>query len=64
MRLIKFLLRFSPKLILLAIAAGVICGAANTALLAIISAVLTGRPISSRALAGAFVGLCIVVCSL
>ncbi len=61
MRLIKFLLRFSPKLILLAIAAGVICGAANTALLAIISAVLTGRPISSNVLAGAFVGLCLVV---
>ena len=61
MRLFKFLLRFSPKLILLAVAAGIICGAANTALLAIISAVLTGRPISSQVLAGAFVGLCFVV---
>src|SRR6185295_11583338 len=59
MRLIKFLLRYSPKLILLAIAAGVICGAANTALLAIISAVLTGRPVSS--LASGFVALCVVV---
>lgn len=61
MRLIKFLLRYSPKLIFLAIAAGVICGAANTALLAIISAVLTGGPVSSRQLALGFVGLCIVV---
>jgi len=61
MRLIKFLLRYSPRLILLAVAAGVICGAANTGLLAIISAVLTASPFSRRTLAVSFVVLCLVV---
>lgn len=61
MRLFKFLLRYSPKLILLAVVAGVICGAANTGLLAIISAVLTARPFSTKMLAASFVVLCLVV---
>jgi len=61
MRLITFLLQYSRKLISLAVVAGIICGAANTGLLAIISAVLTGRPFSLKTLAVAFVGLCLLV---
>lgn len=61
MKLIKFLLRYSPKLIFLAILAGIICGAANTGLLAIITAVLTHGPISTKTLAAGFVALCFVL---
>jgi putative ATP-binding cassette transporter len=61
MKLIKFLLLYSRKLVILAIVAGVVCGAANTGLLALISVVLTGSPWSTSTLAVVFVGLCLLV---
>jgi len=61
MRLINFLLRYSQKLIILAVVAGIICGAANTGLLAVISAVLTGQPMSTKMLGAVFIGLCLFV---
>lgn len=61
MKLINFLLRYSPRLIILAAVVGIICGAANTGLLALISIVLTGGPYSATTLALSFAGLCLFV---
>lgn len=60
MRLIAFLLRYSKSLVLLAILAGIVSGAASTGLLALINAALTQS--GSRAdLLALFVALCVVV---
>ena len=61
MKLLKFLVRYSPKLIILAAAVGIVCGAANTGLLALISIVLTGGPFPAATLALSFAGLCLLV---
>ena len=61
MKIIYFLLRYSPRLVVLAIIAGIASGASNTGLLALINAVLTGSTYSTSTLAWAFVGLCVLV---
>lgn len=61
MKIIYFLLRYSPRLVVLAILAGIVSGASNTGLLALINAVLTGSKFSTTTLAWAFVALCVMV---
>jgi putative ATP-binding cassette transporter len=61
MKIIYFLLRYSPRLMVLAILAGIISGASNTGLLALINAILTGSELSTATLAWGFVALCVLV---
>lgn len=60
MKIINFLMRYSRRYLVLAIVAGIISGAANTGLLAIINAVLNSQA-SKEQLALAFIGLCLLV---
>lgn len=60
MKIIYFLMRYSRRYLVLAVVAGIISGAANTGLLAIINAVLADQS-SKPQLAVAFIGLCLLV---
>jgi putative pyoverdin transport system ATP-binding/permease protein len=61
MKIIYFMMRYSRRLLLLAVVAGIISGAANTALLAVINDVLNKRQSQQMTLALVFIGLCLVV---
>lgn len=61
MKIIYFLLRYSPRFVILASVAGVVSGASNAGLLALINAILTGSRYSTATLVWAFALLCIVV---
>src|SRR5215207_6361370 len=59
MKLISFLVKYAPGSVVLAVVAGVISGASNAALLALINAVLRGGGYSRATLAWCFVALCV-----
>jgi putative ATP-binding cassette transporter len=60
MKILYFLMRHSRRLLVLAILAGIISGAANTGLLAIINSALNNES-TKTALALSFIGLCLLV---
>ena len=60
MKMITFLLRRSRKVVVFAIATGVVSGACSTGLLALITALL-GHTVSRSTLLIAFLGLCVLV---
>jgi putative ATP-binding cassette transporter len=60
MKIIYFLMQHSRRLLVLAILAGIISGAANTGLLAIINSALNNES-TQTTLALAFIGLCLLV---
>lgn len=60
MKIIRFLMRYSRRFLVLAVVAGIISGAANTGLLAIINAALNNQA-RKPPLALLFVGLCLLV---
>lgn len=60
MKLISFLVRYSPRSMFVAVAAGIVCGAVNTGLLALFNVVLRGPGTYARAtLIWCFVALCL-----
>jgi putative ATP-binding cassette transporter len=59
MKLITFLVRYSPRSVAVATLAGVISGVSNAALLALFNAALNGSRYSRATLVGAFVALCV-----
>ena len=61
MKIIYFMMRYSRRLLLLAVIAGIISGAANTALLAVINSALNQAQSQVMNLALVFVGLCVLV---
>jgi putative ATP-binding cassette transporter len=61
MKIIYFMMRYSRRLLLLAVLAGIVSGAANTALLAVINSALNKTQSQQITLALVFVGLCLVV---
>jgi putative ATP-binding cassette transporter len=61
MKIIYFMMRYSRRLLVLAVIAGIISGAANTALLAVINDALNKTNSQGITLALFFVGLCLVV---
>ncbi|HEX5735296.1 MAG TPA: cyclic peptide export ABC transporter [Blastocatellia bacterium] len=61
MKLIKFLARNSRKIIVMAVIAGIIAGACNTALLALISASFADSGSTGTRLAWAFAALCLLL---
>jgi putative ATP-binding cassette transporter len=61
MKIIYFMMRYSRRLLLLAVLAGIISGAANTALLAVINSALNKTQSQGMTLGLVFVGLCLVV---
>jgi putative ATP-binding cassette transporter len=61
MKIIYFMMRYSRRLLVLAVVAGIISGAANTALLAVINNALNKTHSQGITLALVFVGLCLVV---
>src|SRR5436190_649600 len=60
MRLLSFLLRYAPRKVAVAVAAGIISGASNTGLLAIFTGALVGGG-SRTVLMWSFVGLCVLL---
>ncbi|MFL6257623.1 MAG: cyclic peptide export ABC transporter [Pyrinomonadaceae bacterium] len=61
MKLVSFLLKYSRRFVALAILAGVISGASNTALLAIINAALVSNKNSGATLVWSFIALCLML---
>jgi putative ATP-binding cassette transporter len=61
MKIIYFMMRYSRRLLVLAVVAGIISGAANTALLAVINNALNKTHSQGMTLALVFVSLCLVV---
>lgn len=61
MKIIFFMMRYSRRLLVLAVIAGIVSGAANTALLAVINDALNKTNSQGITLALFFVGLCLVV---
>jgi len=61
MNLLKFLMRYSRGIVVTAILAGVVSGASNTALLALINASLTKRGLAPQTIVWMFVGFCLLV---
>jgi putative pyoverdin transport system ATP-binding/permease protein len=59
MKLISFLLRSAPGVVVLAVTAGLVAGISNTALLVIINQSLAGA--SGWLLAGSFAGVCLLM---
>lgn len=59
MKLFSFLMRYSPRSVVLAVVAGVISGASNAGLLALFTAALRGNQYSRTTLAWSFVALCL-----
>ncbi len=60
MKVVRFFLRTSTSLLILAILAGIICGLANTSFIALINRVLSSQGFSVNLMAAAFFGLCIL----
>jgi putative ATP-binding cassette transporter len=60
MKLFKFLLSVSPRVVLIAVLAGVISGASMTGLIALIHRALEARPAPSAALILGFAALCLL----
>ena len=60
MRLFSFLLRYAPGKVAIAVAAGIISGASNTGLLAVLNGALVGQR-SKTALLWSFIALCVVL---
>lgn len=61
MKLMSFLLNYSKRTVILAIIAGVVSGASNTGLLALMNRALHGDAASRGTLLWAFIGLCALV---
>jgi putative ATP-binding cassette transporter len=61
MKIIKFLIKYSRAAVILAVIAGIISGASNTGLLAVINAVLRNNGFSLTLLLLMFVGLCVLL---
>src|SRR5215207_3441199 len=61
MKLVSFLLQYSRRFVALAILAGVVSGASNTALLAIINAALVSNKDSGATLVWSFIALCLML---
>lgn len=61
MKIIYFMMQYSRRLLVLAVLAGIISGAANTALLAVINAALNIEQLEKLTLALTFIGLCLLV---
>jgi putative ATP-binding cassette transporter len=61
MKIIGFLIKYSRTAVILAIIAGVISGASNTGLLAVINAVLKHDGFSMTTLLYVFIGLCVLL---
>src|SRR5687768_7988343 len=61
MKIIKFLIKYSRAAVILAVIAGIISGASNTGLLAVINAVLRNNGFSVTTLLLMFVGLCVLL---
>jgi putative ATP-binding cassette transporter len=61
MQVMLFLLRSSRGIVLSSLAAGLVSGAASTALIALIHTVLARNGVASPALVGAFVAFCVVL---
>jgi putative pyoverdin transport system ATP-binding/permease protein len=61
MKIIYFMMRYSRRLLVMAVVAGIISGAANTALLAVINGALNKTQSQQMNLALAFIGLCLLV---
>jgi putative ATP-binding cassette transporter len=61
MKLIAFLLKYSRRVVLLAVLAGIVGGACNTGVLALINASLNGGANSPSRLILAFIGLCVTL---
>lgn len=61
MKIIYFMMQYSRRLLVLAVLAGIISGAANTALLAVINAALNSTQTRTSTLALTFIGLCLLV---
>ncbi|HEV7857248.1 MAG TPA: cyclic peptide export ABC transporter [Pyrinomonadaceae bacterium] len=61
MKIIYFMMQYSRRLLVLAVLAGIISGAANTALLADINAALNNTQHQKSTLALIFIGLCLLV---
>jgi putative ATP-binding cassette transporter len=59
MKLISFLVRYSPGSVAVATLAGVISGVSNAALLALFNAALQGSRYSKATLVGSFIALCV-----
>src|SRR5262249_7238774 len=58
MKLISFLVRYSPGSVAVAMLAGIISGVSNAALLALFNAALQGRRYPKATLVGSFIALC------
>ena len=61
MKIIKFLIKYSRTAVILAVVAGIISGASNTGLLAVINAVLRNNGFSMTTLLLMFIGLCLLL---
>jgi len=61
MKIIFFLFRYSQRLVILAIIAGIVSGACNTGLLALVNAALTGGGFPATTLVQSFIALCLMV---
>ncbi len=61
MSLIKFFLKHSRNAMMLSLIAGILSGASNAALLAVINAVLKRNGVATGTLVGSFVGLCMLL---
>ena len=61
MKIIKFLIKYSRAAVILAVVAGIISGASNTGLLAVINAVLRNNGFSMTVLLLMFIGLCVLL---
>jgi putative pyoverdin transport system ATP-binding/permease protein len=59
MKLISFLVRYSPRIVTLAALAGIVSGVSNAALLAIFNVALKGEGYSTRAIILGFAALCL-----
>ena len=61
LKLIRFLVKHSRAMVIVAIVTGIIAGLSNTGLLILITAALSGMALSPKYLFGAFVGLCVLL---
>jgi putative ATP-binding cassette transporter len=61
MKLIKFFLQHSRKIVIWSLAFGVLSGVSNALLLAVINSALKTTPSSTRLLVWSFIGLCLIL---
>src|SRR5262245_16436429 len=60
-KLLNYLLRVSPKIVILAIVTGILAGVSNTGLLAVITRALSNSEASGPILVWSFAGLCLTM---